>query len=95
MNGSVRKKNWLCGKVTCFSATDNGVSTELKTVRFNLEPKRCKSVSLSAKRSVSTLVGLAFTTTRGNMERFCGKQLLVWKFELDAVGFFKTKFTGE
>jgi hypothetical protein len=33
--------------------------------------------------------------TRGNMERFCGKQLLVWKFELDAVGFFKTKFTGE
>ena len=28
-------------------------------MRFNFEPKRCKSVSLSAKRSVSTLVGLA------------------------------------
>ena len=28
-------------------------------MRFNLEPKRCKSVSLSAKRSVFTLVGLA------------------------------------
>jgi len=28
-------------------------------VRFNSEPKRCKSVSLSAKRSVFTLVGLA------------------------------------
>jgi hypothetical protein len=33
--------------------------------------------------------------TRGNMGPFCGKQLLVCKFELDAVGFFKTKFTGE
>jgi hypothetical protein len=33
--------------------------------------------------------------SRGNMGGFCGKQLLVWKFELDAVGFFKTKFTGE
>jgi hypothetical protein len=32
---------------------------------------------------------------KGNMGRFCGKQLLVWKFELDAVGVFKTKFTGE
>jgi len=31
---------------------------ELKTVQFNLEPKRCKSVSLSAKCSVFTLVGL-------------------------------------
>jgi hypothetical protein len=29
------------------------------------------------------------------MGGFCGKQLLVCKFELDAVGFFKTKFTGE
>jgi len=28
-------------------------------MRFNLEPKRCKSVSLSGKRSVFTLVGLA------------------------------------
>jgi hypothetical protein len=28
-------------------------------VRFNSEPKRYKSVSLSAKRSVFTLVGLA------------------------------------
>jgi hypothetical protein len=36
-----------------------GFPQELKTMRFNLEPKRCKSVSLSAKRSVSTLVGLA------------------------------------
>ena len=33
-----------------------GFPQELKTVRFNLEPKRCKSVSLSAKRSVSSLV---------------------------------------
>ena len=36
-----------------------GFPQELKTVQFNLEPKRCKSVSLSAKRSVFTLVGLA------------------------------------
>jgi hypothetical protein len=48
-----------CAKVTCFSATDNEFPQELKTVRFNFEPKRCKSVSLSAKRSVSSLVGLA------------------------------------
>jgi hypothetical protein len=36
-----------------------GFPQEFRTVRFNLEPKRCKSVSLSAKRSVFTLVGLA------------------------------------
>ena len=42
-----------CAKVTCFCATDNEFPQELRTVRFNLEPKRCKSVSLSAKRSVS------------------------------------------
>ena len=36
-----------------------GFPQELKTVRFNSEPKRYKSVSLSAKRSVFTLVGLA------------------------------------
>ena len=36
-----------------------------------------------------------FSGTRGNMGPFCAKQLLVCKFELDAVGFFKTKFTGE
>jgi len=48
-----------CGKVTCFCATDNEFPQEFRTVRFNLKPKRCKSVSLSAKRSVSTLVGLA------------------------------------
>ncbi len=44
-------------RVIC--ATDNEFPQELRTVRFNFEPKRCKSVSLSAKRSVSTLVGLA------------------------------------
>jgi len=48
-----------CGRVTCFCGTDNEFPQELKTVRFNLEPKRCKSVSLSTKRSVFTLVGLA------------------------------------
>jgi len=48
-----------CATVTCFSGTDNEFPQELKTMRFNLEPIRCKSVSLSAKRSVSTLVGLA------------------------------------
>ena len=57
-NFSVRKKT-CCAKVTCFCATDNEFPQELKTVRFNLEPKRSKSVSLSAKRSASTLVGLA------------------------------------
>ena len=36
-----------------------GFPQELETVRFNSEPKRYKSVSLSAKRSVFTLVGLA------------------------------------
>jgi hypothetical protein len=35
-----------------------GFAQELKTVRFNSEPKWYKSVSLSAKRSVLTLVGL-------------------------------------
>jgi len=36
-----------------------GFPQELETVRFNSEPKRCKSVSLSPKRLVFTLVGLA------------------------------------
>ena len=36
-----------------------GFPQELRTVRFNSEPKRYKSVSLSPKRSVFTLVGLA------------------------------------
>jgi hypothetical protein len=57
-NYSVRKKTWLREKSRVISATDNEFPQEFKTVRFNLEPKRCKSVSLSAKRSVSTLVGL-------------------------------------
>jgi hypothetical protein len=43
------------GKVTCYFCTDNGVSTRILNGRFNSEPKRCKSVSLSAKRSVFTL----------------------------------------
>ena len=30
VNGSVRKKSWLCGKVTCFCATDDGVSTRIE-----------------------------------------------------------------
>jgi hypothetical protein len=33
-----------------------GFPQELETVRFNSEPKRYQSVSLSAKRSVFTLV---------------------------------------
>ena len=37
-----------------------GFPQESYTVRFNSEPKRYKSVSLSAKRSVFTLVGLAY-----------------------------------
>jgi len=36
-----------------------GFPQELETVGFNSEPKRHKSVSLSPKRSVFTLVGLA------------------------------------
>ena len=46
-------------KSRVFALRIMGFPQELKTVRFNLEPKRCKSVSLSAKRSVLTLVGLA------------------------------------
>ncbi len=38
-----------------------GFPQELETVRFNLEPKRYKSVSLSAKRSVLTLVSFSPT----------------------------------
>ena len=40
-----------------------GFPQELKTVRFNSEPKRYKSVSLSAKRLVLTLVGLGHGVT--------------------------------
>ena len=61
-----KELNYLFGvseKVTCFCATDNEFPQEFRTVRFNLEPKRCKSVSLSAKRSVSSLVGLAHGVT--------------------------------
>jgi len=58
-NDSVRNKTCLWEKSRVICATDNEFPQELKTVRFNLEPKRCKSVSLSGKRSVSTLVGLA------------------------------------
>jgi len=47
-----KKSRVICG-------TDNGFPQEFRTVRFNLEPKRCKRVSLSAKRSVFPLVGLA------------------------------------
>ena len=53
------KKNLAPQKSRVISGTDNEFPQELKTVRFNSEPKRCKSVSLSAKRSVFTLVGLA------------------------------------
>ncbi len=29
------------------------------------------------------------------LDNFAESKLLVWKFELDAIGFFKTKFTDE
>ena len=48
-----------CGKGhVLFALRIMGFPQESETVRFNLEPKRYKSVSLSAKRSVLTLVGL-------------------------------------
>jgi hypothetical protein len=46
-------------KSRVFALRIMGFPQEFRTVRFDLEPKRCKSVSLSAKRSVFTLVGLA------------------------------------
>ncbi len=52
VNGSVHTNNLAPEKSRVICATDNECPQELKTVRFNLEPKRCKSVSLSAKRSV-------------------------------------------
>ena len=53
------KKTWLRKSHVLFPLRIMGFPQEFRTVRFNLEPKLCKSVSLSAKRSVSTLVGLA------------------------------------
>ena len=54
------QKNPGCAKSqVLFPLRIIGFPQELEKVRFNLEPKRCKSVSLSAKRSVLTLVGLA------------------------------------
>ena len=52
-------KTWLRENHVLFALRIMGFPQELETVRFNLEPKRYKSVSLSAKRSVLTLVGLA------------------------------------
>jgi len=49
----------FCKKSRVFAVRIMGFPQELETVRFNLEPKLCKSVSLSAKRSVFTLVGLS------------------------------------
>jgi len=43
-----------------------GFPQELETVRLNSEPKRCKNVSLSAKRSVLTLVGLTKPRARSS-----------------------------
>ncbi len=48
-------------KSVLFPLRTMGFPQELETMRFNLEPKRYKSVSLSAKRSVLTLVS-PFTT---------------------------------
>ena len=53
------KKTWLRKSHVLFALRIMGFPQEFRTMRFNLEPKRCKSVSLSAKRSVFTLVGLA------------------------------------
>jgi hypothetical protein len=58
---------WLCSQKNLalrkshvlFALRIMGFPQEFRTVRFNLEPKRCKSISLSTKRSVFTLVGLA------------------------------------
>ncbi len=59
VNGSVRKKNLAAEKSRVFSLRImGGFPQELETMRFNSEPKRYKSVSLSAKRSVLTLVCL-------------------------------------
>ena len=52
------KKTWLRKSHVLFALRIMGFAQELKTVRFNSEPKWYKSVSLSAKRSVLTLVGL-------------------------------------
>jgi hypothetical protein len=54
------KKTWLRKSHVLFPLRIMGFPQELETMRFNFETKRCKSVSLSAKRSVSTLVGLAY-----------------------------------
>jgi len=59
VNGSVRKKTWLREKSRVFALRIMGFPQELRTVQFNSEPKLYKSVSLSAKRLVFTLVGLA------------------------------------
>ena len=59
VNGSVRKKTWLRKSHVLFALRIMGFPQELETVRFNSEPKQYKSVSLSAKRLVFTLVGLA------------------------------------
>ena len=53
------KKTWLRKKSRVFALLIMGFPHEFRTVRFNSEPKRYKSVSLSGKRSVLTLVGLA------------------------------------
>ena len=59
MNGSVRKNNLAAHKChVVFALRIMGFPQESYTVRFNSEPNGYKSVSLSAKRSVLTLVGL-------------------------------------
>ena len=47
------QKTWLRKSHVLFALRIMGFPQELETMRFNFEPKRCKSVSLSAKRSVS------------------------------------------
>ena len=84
------KKTWLRKSHVLFALRIMGFPQELKTMRFNLEPKRCKSVSLSAKRSVSTLVALGGVVTEKlrfpykSLNFVRGKALLTF-FSDDAV----------
>ena len=79
------------GKSRVFAPRMMGFPQELKTVRFNSEPKRYKSVSLSAKRSVFTLVGLAHgvVTEKLRFRKICIRKmrcLSSW-VEMPRVGF--------
>jgi hypothetical protein len=69
------------------------ISIKMQAPSTFLTPKN--SMKITVVCPIFTVAMDVFRTSRGNMGGVCGKQLLVWKFELDAVGFLKTKFTGE